>query len=245
VQVFTKAWIRAARRKRARSNAGVGSSDTEPLSSVQLDLIRRYAPSASFADVGCMWRLNGRVAFLAEELGATSVAAFDAMERTSEFDAEHQRRSSSVRFVRGDLNAPTLAQDVGLHDVVWCSGVLYHAPNPLLSLERLGSLTKRYLIIGTKTLPEVPGLPQAAVFFPGLSPRERAAYGPLWGGGITAPYNPAPELSYANWWWGLTPSAIKAMFTLGGDWRVVESHEGTWGSVDDNFFIVAERVTAR
>ncbi len=36
------------------------------------ELIRRLAPGRSFADIGCMWNVNGQIAFLAEQSGATS-----------------------------------------------------------------------------------------------------------------------------------------------------------------------------
>jgi hypothetical protein len=48
-------------------------------------LIREHAPGRSFADIGCMWGVNGEHAFLAEAAGATRVAAVDVFGPTPEF----------------------------------------------------------------------------------------------------------------------------------------------------------------
>src|SRR4051812_19544904 len=99
------------------------------------ELIRRHAPGGSFADIGAMWQMHGRMPFVAEKAGATEVTAVDAMDPTPEFEREHARRGSSVRFVQGDLHDPLIVDDVGEHDFVWCSGVIYHSPNPYLLIE--------------------------------------------------------------------------------------------------------------
>ncbi|HVS28853.1 MAG TPA: hypothetical protein VHE14_04840, partial [Solirubrobacteraceae bacterium] len=137
---------------------------------------------------------------------------------TAAFEAEHKRRSSSVRFVQGDLHDPATVRDVGVHDVVWCSGVLYHAPHPLLTLQHLRELTGRRLILSTATIPEVPGIKQACVLYPGLDAGGRAIFAPVLPGptrlAISEPFDPAE--SYGNWWWGITPSALRGMLTATG-----------------------------
>lgn len=186
------------------------------------ELVRRYAAGRSFADVGCMYGANGRIAFVAEESGASGVTAFDAMEETPEYLAEHRRRGSSIRFVRGDLHEPGA---IGEHDVVWCSGVVYHSPYPLLTLERLAAAARDTLIVGSHTIPEVPGLDQACVFYPKLDDAGRGVYQPVWpcnSVGIATPYDERPEMSYANYWWGITPSALRAMVEVQPGFSVVE-----------------------
>jgi len=174
------------------------------------DVVRRHAAGKTFCDVGCMWKVSGRIAFVAEEAGATSVTGVDVMEATPEFEAERSRRSSQVRFVRGDLHDPATIADVGPHEVVWCSGVLYHAPNPVLTLQRLRELTTELLILQTMTLPELPGVKQGLVFYPGVpNPRLYAR----WGEDATRSLRlPEPgEDPYAPWWWGISRSALHAM----------------------------------
>jgi hypothetical protein len=97
------------------------------------ELIRQYAPGRSFADIGAMWNVHGQISFLAEECGATRVTAVDIMLPTTPYEEEHVRRASAVRFVRGDIHDCALTDEIGVHHVVWCSGLLYHARNPLLT----------------------------------------------------------------------------------------------------------------
>lgn len=202
-------------------------------------LVARHAPGRTFADIGCLYEANGAIAFAAEAAGATAVCGVDVSEPTREFADEHERRGSAVRFVRGDLHDAATLEAVGRHDIVWCSGVLYHVPHPLLTLERLSSIAGELLIVGCQTIPEVPGIPQAAVFWPGLSEAARAPYARAWGPramGLATPFQPAQ--GYANWFWGLTPSALRALVTTAG-WEVVETL-----AMGLDFYVVARRPTA-
>ena len=162
-------------------------------------LVREHAAgAASFLDVGCMWRIDGANAFAAEQAGAAAVTAVDVMGPTAAF--AERVRGSRVRFVQGDVNDPEL--DVGPHEVVWCSGVLYHVPDPLLTVRRLAALTERRLLLATEVLPargrraawlptarEHPGAPAAA---------------------------PSGLAGYAPWYWLPSPAAVRSMLALAG-----------------------------
>lgn len=179
--------------------------------------MRRHAAGRSFLDVGCMWNVNGRICFVAEEAGATAVTGVDVMAPTAAFEAERKRRESGVRFVGGDLHEPATLEQAGEHDVVWCSGVLYHAPHPLLTLERLRAVTGERLLLATEVLPEVPGLRGACVFYPALGDAERRAFARVAGGpavGLTTPFDPGR--GYGNWYWGIAPSALDGMLHAAG-----------------------------
>ena len=205
--MITRTWIAAHRLRRRLA----GPPPDREL------LVREHARGRSFLDVGCMWSVSGRIAFVAEESGATRVTGVDVMGRSEAFDAEHARRVSGVRFVQGDLHDPGTLAEAGVHDVVWCSGVLYHAPHPLLTLERLRSVCGERLILSTEALPEIPGLRGGCVFYPGLDDRARRAYAGVAGGravGLTEPFDPAE--GYGNWYWGITPSALRGMLRATG-----------------------------
>ncbi len=206
--LLARAFVTAGRLRRRRLRRA------EP---AREDLVRRYAPGRSFLDVGCMWNVHGGIAFLAEEAGATGVTGIDVMAPTTQFEAEHARRASGVRFVRGDVHDPATVAEAGRHDVVWCYGVLYHVPDPVLTLRRLRELTGETLLLSTETLPEVPGLPGACVLYPALDAAGRADYAAVRSGerlGVTTPFE--PEAGYANWWWGITPSALRGMLAVAG-----------------------------
>jgi hypothetical protein len=164
-----------------------------------------------------MWGVDGEVAFAAEAAGARSVSGLDVMAPTRRFQTEHERLGSAVRFVQGDIHDAGVAADLGHHDVVWCSGLIYHAPNPLLTLQCLREITGELLILSSETIPEIPGLRQACVFFPALSESDRAAHAsarPTHQVGLTTEFDPAR--GYENWYWGLSASALEAMLRATG-----------------------------
>ena len=207
-----RVWLAAARARRRLARRRRGGPPREAL-------VARFAAGRTFADVGCMWSVDGALCFAAEAAGATAVTGLDVMEPTTAFESERARRGSAVRFVRGDVHDAGVVAEVGAHDVVWCSGLLYHAPHPLLTLERLRALTGQTLLLATETLPEVPGLRGACVFYPGA---DRAAFAAPGRQGLETPFDPAR--GYENWWWGITRSALLGMVEASG-LRVAEVHD--------------------
>ena len=178
----------------------------------RLQIVREHARGRSFADIGCMWGVDGEVAFEAEAAGATSVSALDVMAPTAGFEAERARRGSSVRYIQADIHDERAVAELGPHQTVWCSGVIYHAPHPLLTVQRLCSLTTETLIVASETIPEVPGLSQACVFFPSLDAAQRRAHASARAAaqvGLTSEFD--SDRAYENWYWGLSASALAAM----------------------------------
>jgi hypothetical protein len=173
------------------------------------ELIARHVAGRSFVDVGCMWTIDGALCFAAEDAGAAAVTGVDVMARSERFDAELRRRDSQVRFVQGDLHDPATVAAIGVHDVVWCSGVLYHAPHPLLTLEHLRALTGQTLLLATETVAETPGRRNTCVIAPDRDEHPNAE-------------PPAgPGAGYGPWYWGISPSALRSMLMLSG-FAVVE-----------------------
>jgi hypothetical protein len=179
------------------------------------------ARGRSFVDIGTMWGSQWG-AFDAEDRGASRVSALDVTPPTEACLAEQERRGTHVRFVTGDLHDTDVLRELGAHDVVLCSGVLYHSPNPCLTLERLRSITGQYLLLATQATQEVPGIPNACIFYPGLTDEQRLAFAAPIGGvadGLTTPFDAA--LDYSNWWWGISRSALHGMLESVG-WEVLE-----------------------
>jgi 2-polyprenyl-3-methyl-5-hydroxy-6-metoxy-1,4-benzoquinol methylase len=169
------------RRWRARRGDAMGSYEHLP------EYIRKHAPGKSFADIGCMWGVNGEYSFIAEQAGATSVTAVDVFGPTPEFEEKRKARHSRVRFVLGDITRLDTIDTIGQADVVFCAGVLYHHPSPFDLLVALRRICRETLILRTSTIPEVRGLPNAAVYFPMLNAEARELWnlkslnaGPLW-----------------------------------------------------------------
>jgi len=137
------------------------------------------------------------------------------MSPTDEFTAQLRNKNSRVRFIEGDFHDAAVQNEVGVSNVVLCSGVLYHVPNPQETLSGLRRICNEILILATAAIPEME-VKNAAVFWPYLDADQRR----LWNRridtqvGITGPYDPAE--GYGNWIWGLSPSAITSMLKIAG-----------------------------
>jgi hypothetical protein len=88
-------------------------------------------------------------------------------------------------------------------------------------LVALRRICRDTLILRTSTIPEMPGLPNAAVYWPMLNAEDRALWnlsslGLLRQEGITEDFN--PEAGYGNWFWGLTPTCLASLLTTAGFW---------------------------
>jgi SAM-dependent methyltransferase len=206
---------------RARRGVRVGSYHDLP------QLVRRFAPGRSFSDIGCLWGVNGEYAFLAEAAGATRVTAVDVFGPTPEFERKHRERDSRVEFILGDATDPRTLEAIGITDVVFCAGVLYHHPSPVDLLVALRQVCRQTLILRTSTIPEIRGLRNAAVFFPRLPAAERglwrlASLGVGEQAGISSPFDPGQ--GYGNWFWGVTPSCLCSLVEIAG-FRVDEQRE--------------------
>jgi hypothetical protein len=181
--------------------------------------IRQYARGHSFVDVGCMWGVNGKYAFLAEESGAKPVKALDVFGPTPEFQAKKQALNSSVEFILGDVTNAETIDRVGVADVVFCAGVLYHHPSPFDVLVALRRICGKTLILRTFAIPDIKGLPNAAVYFPMLKPKDRKLWDLSQLGvprqiGITDSFE--PQQGYGNFFWGLTPSCLASLMETAG-----------------------------
>jgi SAM-dependent methyltransferase len=197
------------------------------------EYIRKYAPGRSFVDIGCMWGVNGEHSFIAEQAGASSVTGVDLYGPTVEFEEKKRARNSSVQFMLGDVsNAETVAR-IGVVDVVFCAGVLYHHPSPFDVLIGLRRICGRTLILRTSTIPENRRLPNMAIYYPMLEPDDRQLWN-LTGShlgrqiGITGGYEPGE--GYGNWFWGLTPSCLVSLLTTAGfkvEYRATEAFAQT------------------
>lgn len=204
-----------------------GSSNNEP--NIRKALIGKYAVNRTFIDVGCMWGVNGYFSFLAEELGAKDVIAFDIYDATEKFNQTKNEKKSNVRFMRGDINSKESIKNIGKRDVVYCTGLLYHVPDPLYTLARLREICGEVLILGTAVIPELNGIQNGAVFYPYLNSEQSRIWDTNQGGqlGITEPFDAIQ--GYGNWIWGFSSSCLESMVKVAG-FDVLERHYGRYYS---------------
>jgi tRNA (mo5U34)-methyltransferase len=150
-------------------------------------------------DVGA-W--DGFFSFEAERRGASRVLATDSFSWTGEGwgtkdGFELARRALGSRVEDRELDVLDLSPEtVGVFDVVFFLGVLYHMKHPLLALERVFSVTRELLIMSTFVDATWTRRPAAAFY-----PRAEANSDPT------------------NWW-GPNPGAVVAMLETAGFTRV-------------------------
>src|SRR5579872_3425790 len=148
-------------------------------------------------DVGC-W--DGFYSFEAERLGARRVLATDEFiwraAHKQGFLLAREARKSKVEDREIDV-LDLSPESVGTFDVVLFLGVLYHMKHPILSLERVASVTGELLVVETVIdLLYLPGK-RAMAFYPGSE---------LGTDGTN--------------WFGPTPEAVEAMLRTVGFPRV-------------------------
>lgn len=196
--------------------------------------IGRVVRGRSFADVGGLWGTVAEKVSVAHRHGASSVTMIDVSPPESELWPAFHRRMRRL----GVAGYRTLSRDVCAlrpgdvpepFDVVHCSGVLYHHPNPMALLAALRSITAGHLILTTAITPEtvvnrrgryrVP--PSGVIFVPALSEDEREVLAEHWRRvapgalGIVAPasYDVA---DFGPWWWLPTAKAAAALCESAG-----------------------------
>ncbi len=224
------------------------------------DVIRDVVPGRSFVDIGGLWgTVNERVS-VAVNGGASEVTMFDHAPVESElWSLFHQRcveqGAAGYRAIHGDLDKDEQTAQLGTVDVVHCSGVLYHVPNPLLTIERLARLTGRWLLLGTCTLPErienadgALDLSQGRVVFaPALNAADRAVLSAYYNErgiqllGINSPHAftwGAPGAwDYSPWWWHWSVETVARMVELNG-FTVRQTFEN-WAGL--SHYLICER----
>jgi hypothetical protein len=172
-------------------------------------------------------------ASIAHRHGANSLAMIDVSPAGTELWSlfEERRRAlklPDVRCISGDILTLDEAMPGLQFDVVHCSGVLYHMPNPMLFLAALQKLAGRYLILTSSVTSTkirnkkgVLDIPDGAVLFiPALSTTERAILKFHWEKvataiGLTTEVEWRP-FNFDPWWWLPTVESLKAMCTVAG-----------------------------
>lgn len=215
-------------------------------------LIRAHVRGCSFVDVGALWGTSNEKVSVATLAGARSAAIIDA---TPASDGAWTRCRDHCRSlgVTGyaehsiDLNDPLIAEKVGTFDFVYCSGVLYHTPSVFYSLQRLFTLTERYLFVGSMVVPEIIENEFGSIdlggggmlFVPGLNEKTRSIVGAYFAGeGLTimhitpSPSPPQPFMwragtspNYAPWWW-LYPLGTLCSLVETVGFKIIEAKGG-------------------
>jgi hypothetical protein len=223
-------------------------------------VIRAHVRGLSFVDVGALWETRNEKVSVAVLGGARSAAIIDIMPPGDAAWARCRERCLSLG-VRGyaehshDLNDPLIHETVGTFDFVYCSGIIYHTPSMFYTLQRLFSLSNRYLMLGSMVVPETIENAFGSInlagggmlFVPGLNEATRGilrAYFASVGltimhitptGSALQPFMWQPgRPNYGPWWWVLPlPTLCSLVETVG--FKIIETNSG-WGGRSATLF---------
>ncbi|MCS6912680.1 MAG: methyltransferase domain-containing protein [Myxococcales bacterium] len=219
--------------RRPRSAAPeAGSTGGDPRDA----FLARVVRGQSFADVGGLWGTVSEKVSVAHQHGARELTMIDIVPPDHELwaafeDRRHRLGLPEVRCLSGDIIRLANGPEPPVFDVVHCSGVLYHLPNPMAFLAAMRKVTRRHLVLSSSVTAtrlenahgrlEVPR--SAALFVPALRGRERdivrGHWQPLVGQGaigLTSDLERWHPEDYVPWWWLPTPDALRALCECAG-----------------------------
>jgi SAM-dependent methyltransferase len=205
--------------------------------SIRAQWVAAAAAGKSFAEVGGLWGTVNEQVTVAALAGATATTMIDVEPSDDDlWRLFHERAASrgvtDTTCVVGSIDDPETVQSVGSFDIVCCSGVIYHCPEPLRTLRHLRAITRETLILGSATIPETVSStagtmslePGASLLVPAMSQSQRAVLGEwlreVGGGealGVNYPLQTEWALDdYTAWWWCFTRDYVAALLRLAG-----------------------------
>jgi Methyltransferase domain len=210
------------------------------------EIIHSHVKDASFADIGGLWGVVNEKITVAVAAGCRTATMIDIIPIDHHSWSEFDQRARSLgvteyKKLQGNVDDPALPDKAGTFDFVHCSGVIYHAPNPLYTLTRLHALTKRFLLLGSMTVPqrirngagELSFEGGQTVFLPAITSPTKEILAAHFGtlninlAGISDDQHPWTSVSmYAPWWWLWTTDTLSVMLRSTG-FRVIDIRE-TW-----------------
>lgn len=198
--------------------------------------IKDLVPRKSFVDIGGLWGTVNEKVTLAATAGAASTAMLDITPPDRPLWHAFRERCASMgvsgcQAISAGIDEPGLESKVGRFDVVHCSGVLYHCPNPLHTLTQLARISREYLILTTTVIPSTVTNSKGTITLPS-------------GGALLVPYLPHDQVQilkehwqagglscaigiteqpqawhvddYAPWWWLFPVPTVRQLIMTAG-----------------------------
>lgn len=198
--------------------------------------IARVAKGRSFADVGGLYGTVNEKVSVAHSHGASELAMIDIVPEGNELWQAFSDRMqyfgiSGYETISDSILDLAESPDHPRYDVVHCTGVLYHMPDPIRLLSALRKITREYLVLGSAVTAtsicgngETLNVPSAAsLFIPALKEHERAILESYWRPfvgsdalGLTREQKFWDVEDFAPWWWLPTADCMRAMCESAG-----------------------------
>jgi 2-polyprenyl-3-methyl-5-hydroxy-6-metoxy-1,4-benzoquinol methylase len=215
--------------------------------------IGRVARGRSFADVGGLYGTVSEKVSVAHSHGATELAMIDIVPEGNELwqafsDRMQHLGISGYETISDSILDLAESPDHPRYDVVHCTGVLYHMPDPMRLLSALRKITREYLVLGSAvTATSISGngetleVPSAAsLFIPALKEHEKAILEGYWRPfvgsdalGLTREQGTWDVEDFAPWWWLPTVDCMRSMCESAGF-----DYEGGAHYWNDNAYVV-------
>jgi hypothetical protein len=190
------------------------------------DVRDRYIAQAvagkSFVDVGGLYEIVKEKVSVARSHGATKLALVDVEPFACPWweDMRAHLASKGIRdceFISGDVQSIAVPP----YDVVYSSGILYHAPSPLAYLNALRKITREHLILASTVLPAcIPGrsdlrfAPGTVLYLPATPQNHRqqvSSFFAQYGRPDIFADGEHPMTNHYGTWWLPTKEALLAM----------------------------------
>ena len=200
------------------------------------EYIARVVKGKTFADVGGLWGTVNEKVSVAHKHSAAVLAMIDVLPLGHDLWRSFNQRARTFELPEVRCISSNILQIEetlpGLQfDVVHCSGVLYHMPDPIRFLVAMRQITREHLILNSivtatkvESKERVLQIPQgAALFVPALKDKERAILKSFWQQfvgdaaiGVTAEAQSWSVNDFDPWWWLPTVEAVRAMCRAAG-----------------------------
>jgi 2-polyprenyl-3-methyl-5-hydroxy-6-metoxy-1,4-benzoquinol methylase len=202
--------------------------------------IKSNVQGKSFLDIGPVWETINEKLSVAYHAGASRVTALDLFPQDHEYWAALHVRLKNLN-VEYDFTSGNIIDYSGpSFDCVYCSGVIYHCPNPILFLKKLRSLTKETLILKSTIVPDrienacgTIKLPSGGlIYIPALEKKDKKVIVEYWkeflgnrpSGGLLDQVAFTAD-NHWNWWWLFTPNTLQSMCVTAG-FTIIEKQVG-------------------
>jgi len=197
------------------------------------ELIGNIVKDKSFVDVGpCFGTIYEKLS-VAHFRGAKSLTAIDTYPEDCYLWLHLRRRLHNIPCTYHSMNVMDYN---GNFDVVYCSGVIYHQPDPFTFMDKLYKLTDEHLVLkSTITDTHINGklfVPDGGcIFLPGVDEKTREIIAEDWKSflsnceavlGLNAPHGEWTKNCW-DWWWLFTEGFLVSLCKVTG-FQVV-SHE--------------------
>jgi hypothetical protein len=194
----------------------------------------------SFMDIGGLWGTINEKVSVAVKAGAARATMADIAPLDHALWRDFDARCASLGidgYAKRRLDIVEPPQDVSelRHDVVHCSGIIYHVPDPYRMLANLRRVTGEHLILTSMVVPERIDNPGGSIAFP----RDRAVFVPSMTDatraivarhfrdhnvsidGITQPMTerwlwPDDTPNFGPWWWLMSPPYLCGLVEVAG-----------------------------